>query len=66
MITIRRRVLPKEATPKWSQLTNGLIPIHLTNAYKIEDVDNSLQVDFANKYIVSKDDCSRSIDVCLI
>ena len=52
-ITIRRRLLPKSAWPNWSKSTQGLVPMHLTTSEKIEDIDNALQVDFANKYIVS-------------
>ena len=52
-ITIRRRLLPKSAWPEWWKSNNGLVPMHLTISTKIEDIDNVLQVDFANKYIVS-------------
>ncbi|CAF3808845.1 unnamed protein product [Rotaria sordida] len=51
VITFQRYVLSDPFTPKWSKSTNGLIPMHLTTAKKIEDIDCVLQVDFANKYI---------------
>ena len=56
VITIRRRALPNQFTPNWSQSNNRLAPVDVTATDKIEDIDPALQVDFANKYIVSDDD----------
>ncbi|CAF1117543.1 unnamed protein product [Rotaria sp. Silwood1] len=51
VITFRRYELSDTYVPKWSKSTKGLIPMHLTTAQKIEDIDCVLQIDFANRYI---------------
>ncbi len=49
-ITIRRRLLPEQAIPKWSTSINGLAPMHLTTANKIEDIDHALQVKYIHLF----------------
>jgi len=44
VITFRRRALPDQFAPKWSESRKGLAPMHLTTAKKIEDIDCALQV----------------------
>jgi len=44
VITIRRRALPNQFTPKWSESRKGLAPMHLTTAKRIEDINCVLQV----------------------
>ncbi len=44
VITFRRRSLPNNFSLKWSESRNGLAPMHLTTAKKIEDIDCTLQV----------------------
>jgi hypothetical protein len=53
VITFRRYALSTHSWPKWSDSKNELCPMHLTTNKKIEDISCVLQVDFANKYIVS-------------
>ncbi|CAF1396985.1 unnamed protein product, partial [Adineta ricciae] len=51
VITFRRYSIPSQYVPKWSESNKNLIPVHFTTAKKIEDIECSLQVDFANRYI---------------
>ncbi|CAF0809366.1 unnamed protein product [Rotaria sp. Silwood1] len=51
VITVQRFALPKHLSPQWADFTTGLCNLHLTTGQKIEDINNVLQVDFANKYI---------------
>ncbi|CAF0733884.1 unnamed protein product [Adineta steineri] len=51
VITIRRFSLPKQCLPLWHKSHTSLCDLHLTTSKKIEEVQNTLQADFANKYI---------------
>ncbi|CAF0994283.1 unnamed protein product [Adineta steineri] len=51
VITIRRFSLPKQYLPLWHKSHTSLCDLHLTTSKKIEEVQNTLQADFANKYI---------------
>ena len=54
-LTFRRYGLGQRASlPKWADSSKGLIPMHITASKKIEEIDCVLQVDFANRYIVSR------------
>jgi len=44
VITFRRRALPDQFSPKWSESKKGLAPMHLTTGKRIEDIDCVLQV----------------------
>ncbi|CAF4894624.1 unnamed protein product, partial [Rotaria magnacalcarata] len=54
VMTFRRYQLPESCVPKWTESKEPLCEIHITKNKSIEDVTGLLQVDFANKYIVSK------------
>jgi len=53
VITFKRRELHSQHHPKWSQSTKTLAQLCVTASDKIEDIDGCLQVDFANRFIVS-------------
>lgn len=53
VLTIQRLVLESSSRPEWNKSQKKLVPIHITSEKKIEDVPNTLQVDFANAFIVS-------------
>ncbi|CAF2384525.1 unnamed protein product [Rotaria sp. Silwood2] len=53
VITIQRIAFPEHVSPQWSDLNTDLCDLHLTTDKKIEDINGVLQIDFANKYIVS-------------
>ena len=61
-MTFRRYQLPDSCRPKWSESKEPLCPIHITKNKTIEDLDGFLQVDFANKYIVSRTSRWRTIE----
>ena len=46
VITFRRRSLPPQLLPRWSESLKGLAPMHLTTAKRIEDINCSLQVNY--------------------
>jgi hypothetical protein len=53
VISFRRYQLPESCVPKWTESKEPLCKIHITKNKTIEDINGFLQVDFANKYIVS-------------
>lgn len=53
VITFQRFALPSNKFPPWNDSKADLCDLSLLTGEKIEDIRNALQVDFANKYIVS-------------
>ncbi|CAF0958469.1 unnamed protein product [Adineta steineri] len=51
VITFQRYMLPSKSYPSWRDSNINLGDLHLTTSKKIEEVQNTLQADFANKYI---------------
>ncbi|CAF0805525.1 unnamed protein product [Adineta ricciae] len=51
VITIQRSALPLNRIPVWERQTTNLCDLHLTTGLRIEDMQSTLQVDFANAYI---------------
>ncbi|UJR36601.1 hypothetical protein I4U23_029321 [Adineta vaga] len=51
VITFKRYVLKPKNYPNWPELKTELCTLHLTTSKRIEDIQNTLQVDFANEYI---------------
>lgn len=51
VITFKRYGIPLEYIPDWSKSVHTLVPVHMTSSKKIEDVHQTLQVDFANQFI---------------
>ncbi|CAF0958413.1 unnamed protein product [Adineta steineri] len=51
VITFQRYMLPSRSYPSWRDSSIDLGDLHLTTSKKIEEVQNTLQADFANKYI---------------
>ncbi|CAF0977943.1 unnamed protein product [Adineta ricciae] len=51
VITIQRSALPLDRIPLWERQKTNLCDLHLATGLRIEDMQDTLQVDFANAYI---------------
>ncbi|CAF1215209.1 unnamed protein product, partial [Adineta ricciae] len=51
VITFQRSILEKKNFPQWPSIDEPLSDLYLTTDKRIEDIPNTLQVDFANEYI---------------
>ena len=63
VISFRRVALRHQDGPLWNDSNTNLVDLSLLNGKKIEDIPNTLQVDFANKYIVRNQTNVKNIDL---